>query len=88
MLTSLDKSVEFFGGSDIPNFYNTTEIDAIGDELPSLILNTYTETEVGALIPTISLTYYYYKTEADTTLSDYSAISYLQGSYMTSLLIT
>ena len=35
--SSLDKSVEFFGGLDIPNFYNKTEIDAIGDELSALI---------------------------------------------------
>ena len=32
----LDRSIEFFGDLDIPNFYNKTEIDAIGDELPSL----------------------------------------------------
>ena len=38
---SLDKSVEFFGDLDIPNFYNKTEIDAVGDELSALILNTY-----------------------------------------------
>ena len=30
----------------------------------------------------------YTKTEVDTQLSDYSTISYLQGNYMTSLLIT
>ena len=52
---SLDKSVEFFGGFDTPDFYNKTEIDAIGDELSSLILNTHTETEVGNLITNIDL---------------------------------
>ena len=36
----LDKSVEFFGDLDIPNHYNKIEIDAIDDELSSLILNT------------------------------------------------
>ena len=85
---SLDKSVEFFGELDIPNHYNKTEIDAIGDELSALILNTYTKTEVGALISNINLTYYYNKTEIDTTLSDHSTISYLQGNYMTTLAIT
>ena len=43
MFNSLDKSVEFFGDLDIPNFYNKTEIDAIGDELSALVLNTYTK---------------------------------------------
>ena len=84
----LDKSVEFFGGLDIPNFYNKTEIDAIGDELSALILNTYTKTEVEALISNTNLTDYYTKTEIDTTLSDYSTTSYLQGNYMTTLAIT
>ena len=38
---SFDKSIEFFGDLDIPNFYNKTETDAIDDELSALILNTY-----------------------------------------------
>ena len=46
MFNSLDKSVELFGDLDIPNFYNKSEIDAIGDELSASILNTYTKTEV------------------------------------------
>ena len=85
---SLDKSVEFFGDLDIPNHYNKTEVDAICDELPALILNTYTKPEVGALISNINSTDHYTKTEIDTSLSDYSAISFLQGNYMTTLLIT
>ena len=56
IFNSLDKSVEFFGDLDIPNFYNKTEIDAIGDELSSLILNTYTKTEVDNLLTNINLT--------------------------------
>ena len=84
----LDKSIEFFGDLDIPNFYNKTEIDAIDDELSALILNTYTKTEVGALISNTNLTDYYTKTEIDTTLSDYSTVTYLQGNYMTTLAIT
>ena len=37
IFNSLDKSVEFFGDLDIPNFYNKNETDAIGDELSPLI---------------------------------------------------
>ena len=37
IFNSLDKSVEFFGDLDIPNFYNKTEVDAIDDELSALI---------------------------------------------------
>ena len=88
IFNSLDKSVEFFGELDIPNFYNKTEVDAIDDELSALILNTYTKPEVEALISNINLTDYYTKTEIDTSLGDYSTISYLQDNYMTSLLIT
>ena len=88
IFNSLDKSVEFFGDLDMLNFYNKTEVDAIDDELPALILNTYTQPEVEALISNINLTDYDTKTEIDTTLSDYSTISYLQCNYMTSLLIT
>ena len=46
----------FFRNRDIPNFYNKTEIDAIDDELPSLILNTYTKTEANNLLTNINLT--------------------------------
>ena len=88
ILNSLDKSVEFFGDLDIPNFYNKTELDAIGDELSALVLNTYTKTEVGALIYNINLVGYYTKTEVDTQLTDNTTIRYLQGNYMTTLAIT
>ena len=40
----------------MPNFYDKNEIDAIGDELSSLVLNTYTKTEVDNLLTDISLT--------------------------------
>ena len=40
----------------VPNFENKAEIDAIDDELPSLILNTYTKTEVDNLLMNINLT--------------------------------
>ena len=87
MFNSLDKSVEFFGELDIPNHYNKTEIDAIDDELSTLSLNTYTNTEVEALMSNINSTEYYTKTEIATTLSDDSTSSYLQGNYMTTLAI-
>ena len=64
-----------------------TEVDAIDDELAALILDTYTKPEVEALISNINLTDYFIKAEIDTSLSDYSAISHLQGNCMTSLLI-
>ena len=47
--------------------FTKTEIDATGDELSALILNTYTKTEAEALISNINLTDYYTKTEIDTT---------------------
>ena len=56
IFNSLDKSAEFSGDFDIPNFYNTNQIDAIGDELSPLILNTYIKTEVEILLTNISLT--------------------------------
>ena len=56
LFNSLDKSCEVVGNFDIPNHFNETEIDAIGDELSALILNTYTKTKVEALIPNINLT--------------------------------
>ena len=107
IFNSLDKSVEFFGDLDIPNFYNKTEIDAIA--FNGNLSAYYDKTEVDATVANINFsnTHYtksevddignelsalilntYTKTEIDTALSDYSAISYLQGSYMTSLLIT
>ena len=55
VFNSLDESVEFFGELDIPSRYNKTEVDAVGDELSALILNTYTKTELEALISNINL---------------------------------
>ena len=88
IFNSLGKSVEFFWDFDIPNFYNKTETDAIDDELPALFLNTYTKTEVEALISNINLVGYCTKTEVDSQLTDYTTITYLQGNYITTLAIT
>ena len=41
---------------DIPNLYDKTEIDAVGEELQSLILNAYIKTEVHNLLTNINLT--------------------------------
>ena len=52
---SLGKSRKLFGNLDIPNIYDTNEIDAIGDELSSLVLNTSTKTYVYNLLTNIDL---------------------------------
>ena len=54
IFNSLDKPVEFFGDPGILNFYNKTEIGAIDGGLSALVLNTYTKTEVEALISNIN----------------------------------
>ena len=56
LFNSLDKNVEFFRNLDIQGFYNKTEVDAIGDELSALVLNTCIKTEVEALTSNINLT--------------------------------
>ena len=108
IFNSLDTSVEFFGGCDIPNhnktqinamlaggstdlsnYYNKTEIDAIVTNI-NFSNNHYTKTEVDDIDSELSalILNTYTKTEIDTSLSDYSTITYLQDNYMTSLLIT
>ena len=53
IFSSLDKSVEFFGDLDIPNFYNKAEV---GNLIANLCLvNYYTENQVVALISNINL---------------------------------
>ena len=49
--------------------------------------NYYTKPQVEALISNINLSDYQTKAEVDSSLSDYSTITYLQDIYMTSLLI-
>ena len=61
------ESDALFANIDLSNYYNKAEIDAIDDEVTSLILNTYTKTGVDNLLTgseniditnnTISLTY-------------------------------
>ena len=96
IFNSLDKSVEFFGDLDIPNFYNKTELDSLlaninpnidlsnyytkteiddlDNELSTLILDTYTKTEVDTQFAdymTLIGTAFYDKIEVDTKLTDY-----------------
>ena len=86
IFNSLDKSVELFGGSDIPSFYNKPEV---GNLITNLTLvNYYTKNQVGTLISDIDLVDCYTKTEIDTQLTDYVTTAYLQANYMTSISIT
>ena len=86
IFNSLDKSVEFFGDLDIPNFYNKTEVDNLTTNLNLVIY--YTKNQVDALTSNINLVDYYTKAGIDTQLTDYAAISHLQDNYMTTLSIT
>ena len=56
IFNSLDKSVEFLGDLDIPNFYIKAEIDAFGDELSPLVLNTFTKPEMNNLFTNLNST--------------------------------
>ena len=67
---------------DTPNFYNKTEIDAFGGELPALILNTCTKTEVEGLTSNVNLVYYT-KAEIDSQLTDYTTKQKLHQSFVT-----
>ena len=73
IFNSLDKSVEFFGDLDIPNFYNKTEIDAIafnGD-----LANYYNKTQVDAIVANINFSNNHYtKTEVDDIDNELSAL--------------
>ena len=83
IFSSLDKSVEFLGGLDIPNFYNKAEVGNL-----ITCVKYYTKNQVGALIYNINLVDSYTKAETDSQLTGYTTIAYLQGSYMTTLSIT
>ena len=86
IFNSSDKSVEFFGDLDIPNFYNKTKVGNLITNLNDV--NYYIKNQVGALIYNINLVDYYTKTEVDLQLTYYPTITYLQGNYMTALSIT
>ena len=82
----LDKSVEFFGDLDIPNFYNKAEADNLITNLN--LLNYYTKNQVDTLISSISLVDYYTKAKIDTRLTGYVTTTYSQANCMTSMSIT
>ena len=84
--SSLDKSVEFFGDSDIPNFCNKAEGCNLITNLN--LVNYYTKNQVDAVICNINLVDYYTKAEVDTQLTDYTTITYLQDNYIITLAIT
>ena len=86
IFNSLDKSVEFLGGLDIPNFYNKAEVRNWIANLN--LVNYYTKDQVDALIPDINLVDYYTKAEVDTQLPYYATVTYLQDNYMTTLAVT
>ena len=76
------------GSTDLSNYYNKTEVDATVANI-NFSNNRYDKTEVNDIdneLPALKLNTYI-KTEIDTSLSDYSTITYLQDNYMTSLLI-
>ena len=77
------------GSTDLSNCYNKGQVDAIVANI-DFSNNHYTLTEVDDIDNELSalILNTYTKTEVDTQLSDYSTISYLQGNYMTPLLIT
>ena len=86
IFNSLDKSVEFFGGLDTPNFYNKAEV---GNLITNLnLVNLHTKNQVDTLIYNMNLVGYYTKTEVDTQLPGYATITYLQCNYMISISIT
>ena len=70
---------------DLNNYYTKSEVDDIGNELFTIILNTYTKNEVDTLVYTnhTSLSFlvdnFYSTTEIDSSLSDYTASAQLHN---------
>ena len=86
IFNSLDKSVEFFGDLDIPNFYDKAEV---GNLITNLnLIHYYTQNQVDTLISNINLVDYYTKAGVDTQLTDYATTTYSQANYMTPVSIT
>ena len=71
----------------LSNYYTKPEVDHIDNELSTLILNTYTKTEVDTLVYTNypSLSFigdnFLFKTEIDSTLSDYTTTTQLYDGF-------
>ena len=87
--TEINSMLAGGGSTDFSNYYYKTEVDAIVANI-NFNNNHYTKSEVDDIDNELSafILNTYTKTEIDTTLSDYSTTSHLQGNYMTSLSIT
>ena len=83
IFNSLDKSVEFLGDLDIPNFYDKAKVGNLKANLN--LVNYYTKNQVDALIYDINLVDYYTKAGIHSQLTDYTTVTYLQDNYMTTL---
>ena len=83
--TEIDTS---FPNIDLSNYYTKPEVDDTDNELSTLILNTYTKTEVDTPLytnyPSLSFTVdtFYSKTETDSTLSDYTTSAQLHTDFL------
>ena len=81
IFNSLDKSVEFFGDLDIPNFYNKTKIDNLLTNFSWL--NYYIKNQVDSFIYNINLADYYAKASTDTTsYTNYTSLTLLTNSFL------
>jgi type II secretory pathway pseudopilin PulG len=58
IFNSLDKSVEFFGDLDIPNFYNKTEINSMLTGGSADLSNYYTKNEITGIVTDINNNHY------------------------------
>ena len=78
-----------FPNIDVSNYYAKIEVDDIDNELSTLVLNTYTKTEVGTLLytsyPSLSFIVdnFYSETEIDSSLSDCITSTQIDDSYYT-----
>ena len=76
-----------FPNIDLINYYTKSEIDDIDNELPTLILNTYTKTEADTLLcinyPSLpfAVDNFHPKTEIDSSLSDYTTSAQLHTAF-------
>ena len=78
-----------FSNIVLSNYCTKSEVDDIDNELPTLIWNTYTKTEVVTILynnyPTLSFIVdnFYSKTEIDSALSDYTTSAQLHTGFYT-----
>ena len=75
-----------FSNIDLSSYFTKSEIDDIDNELSTLILNTYTKTEVDTLLytnyPSLSfIVNNFYSTEIDSPLSDFTTSAQLHTDF-------